>query len=151
LIDFCVSSRPRAFAHRGFPTLGNQPTAKLLGGKQGGKNANGRHPCEKDRPRQNQEDTNVRTYKHSRPPRQDDRSTLALVTDLISNTENHGAWCLMGGFIEQALTTFAQKVAAADPDEITKATNGFVSGELWIACAQEVLAKYAEYRTDAAA
>jgi hypothetical protein len=49
---------------------------------------------------------------------------------------------LLFGFMVQALRNFAEDVAAADPEELTKqaAENRMViPGEFWIACAQEVL------------
>jgi hypothetical protein len=47
---------------------------------------------------------------------------------------------LMTGFLIQAITTFAEEVAKADPEAITKATNRMVNGNLWVDCAKAVLA-----------
>jgi len=46
---------------------------------------------------------------------------------------------LMPCFFKQAILEFAREVLKADPAEITKATNGCVTGEAWQRCARAVL------------
>jgi hypothetical protein len=58
------------------------------------------------------------------------------IKDLI---DNNGP--LMAGFITQAIEDFAGEVAKADPAELTQATNNMVSGDAWIDCAKQILAK----------
>jgi hypothetical protein len=61
----------------------------------------------------------------------------SLTGKLGALTEEHP---LMAGFLIQAINEFAKEVAKADPEAITKATNGFVSGHMWVDCAKRVLA-----------
>ena len=46
---------------------------------------------------------------------------------------------MMVEFIAQAICEFAKEVVKANPGDITKATNGFVNGDVWIACAKKAL------------
>lgn len=58
---------------------------------------------------------------------------------------------LMSGFILQAIEQFAIEVAEADAEEIIRATNGFVNGQAWIECAQQILAEFEPAETEDAA
>jgi hypothetical protein len=46
----------------------------------------------------------------------------------------------VAGYVEQAIQKYSELVLKADPDELTKATNGFVTGESWQQAAEICLA-----------
>ena len=62
-------------------------------------------------------------------------TNVEFVTDLMELSA-HGA--LIQAFVLQALTYYAQKVAAADPEVLD---TGMVSGHAWHGCALEIQRK----------
>jgi hypothetical protein len=65
------------------------------------------------------------------------RSALPVQVRHLIDADNY---MLMDGFLRQAIMTFAEEIAKADPEEITKATNRWVNGHGWVNCAKQVLA-----------
>lgn len=52
-------------------------------------------------------------------------------------------------FVIEALSKWSAQVAKASPEEISKASNGFISGEAWVGVAKEIhdkIAKQYNYR-----
>jgi hypothetical protein len=75
---------------------------------------------------------------------QEDNATVALIVALINEH------LLMDNFIRRAVTEFAKEVVRADPETITKSTNGFINGADWIQCAHLALMRFAPPDPDAA-
>ncbi|QRY31871.1 hypothetical protein JVX96_00650 [Variovorax sp. PDNC026] len=72
------------------------------------------------------------------------RTNVEFIVDLMEFSA-HGA--LIQAFVLQALTQYAQKVAAANPEALD--TN-LVSGHAWHGCALEVQRKLSQHLADSA-